>query len=138
MLRQPAGTLRRSILRDLLGSCKETIDDERAIRSLADRLIFARNGLAIFNGTLGDDRSKLCFDEIAKLRETARKLADEAKRVSLDSTALHSASDEDMDRCFFKQEKDRGEIRSIRDEFERDLNYIVAEDHQHRDKIPGQ
>lgn len=129
------GTLRRSIVRDLLGSCQEAIADERAIRSIADRLISERNDLSKFNGTLGGDRPKLYLDEIAKNREIAEKLVNEAKRISLDPTALHNTSDEDVDRSFFKLEKDRREIRSIRDELERDLNDILAQNHQHREWI---
>jgi hypothetical protein len=129
------GTLRRSIVRDLLGSCQATIDDGRAIHSLADRLVSERNDLSMFNGTLGGDRPKLYLDEIAKRREIAEKLANEAKRISFDSTALYNASDEDVDKSFFKLEKDRGEIRSIRDELERDLNDILAQNHQHREWI---
>lgn len=129
------GTLRRSIVRDLLGSCQETIADERAVHSIADRLIYERNDLSRFSGTLGGDRPKLYLDEIDKRREIAEKLANEAKRISLDSAALYNASDEDVDRSFFKLEKDRGEIHSIRDKLELDLIDILAQNHQHREWI---
>jgi type II secretory pathway pseudopilin PulG len=131
-------TFRRSAIRDLLGSCQEIIDNERAIHSLADRAASARHDLSRFNGAVGGDRTKIFIDAIEKFREDASKLANKAKRISRDSTTLHNTSDQEVDVSFFELEKTRGEICAIRSELERDLAGILAENHQHRDKILGQ
>jgi hypothetical protein len=133
-----ARTLRRSAVRDLLGSCQETIGDERIIHSLADRLISARKDLSMLTGAVGGDRTRMHIDATEKFKEDATKLANKAKLISRDSTMLHAASDQEVDKSFFDLEKTRVEIRVIRIELERRLAEIMAEIHQHRDKILSQ
>jgi hypothetical protein len=126
--------LHRSALRDLVNSCGEVLSEEQRIRSIADDLRGANADLFLFSGSIGGDRDRVYCYQINDSLARASDLAAEAATLHLDSTQLTNSSDDDLDSMFFRVEKARIAIRSIREKLSGDLDGVRAQNQLFREK----
>lgn len=124
---------RRGMMRDFIGSAQKVLVECDRIESITTDLKSQYRTLFTFAGQYGSSRQQLYLGQIDKKLQAIVPIQDEARKLMEVHRSLTNTSEEDMNLALAKLEADLVRTQSVREEFQRELAQVYAQNLQYRE-----
>ena len=132
-VRQAEKAERRGMMRDFIGSAQRVLVECDRIESIATELKSQYRTLFTFAGQYGSSRQQLYLEQIDKKLLVITPIQEEAKKLMEAHRDLTNTSEEDMNLALAKLEANLVTTQGVREEFQRNLAEVSAQNHQFRE-----
>ena len=124
---------RRGMMRSFVENAQRVLVECNRIESIATDLKSQYRTLFTFAGQYGGSRQQLYLEQIDKKLQAIAPIQEEAQKLMDAHRSLANTSEDDMNLALVKLEASLVTIQGVREEFQRELAEVSAQNHQYRE-----
>lgn len=124
---------RRGFVRDFIGNTQKVLVECGRVEAIATDLKSQYRTLFTFAGQYGGSRQQLYIEQIDNKLKSIVPIQEEAQKLMDAHRSLAQTSDEDMNLALAKIVANSVLVEGIREELQRELTEISAQNHQYRE-----